>query len=170
MFLKSNISARTADASEWRRVGIQNEVIKIEHAQNSLWYLNSCWWNPVQEVHQVTIQIIIPQVFHNTSHQHSYQENTQHSSVSSIPPAATAFTMSGEQPIPCKQGQSQNSDLKFHRQMLSWENENSYRCYVQVLLWGQLSGSGGLNISVPPARISFPWEFGPMEVAVSDFC
>lgn len=35
--------------------------------------------------------------------------------------------------------------------------------YGQVLLWGQLSGSGGLNISVPPSRISFPWEFGPMK-------
>lgn len=29
-------------------------------------------------------------------------------------------------------------------------------------MWGQLSGSGGLNISVPPGRSSSPWEFGPM--------
>lgn len=29
-------------------------------------------------------------------------------------------------------------------------------------MWGQLSGSGGLNISVPPARISSPWESGPL--------
>lgn len=74
MFLKANISARTADASEWWREQIQNEVIKTEHAQNSLWYLNSCRRNPVQELHWVTIQIIIPQAFHSTSHQHSYQE------------------------------------------------------------------------------------------------
>lgn len=58
----------------------------------------------------------------------------------------------------------------FHRQLPLWEKENCYRCYG--LVWGQLSGSGGLNISVPPARISFPWEFGPwgLAVAVCDFC
>lgn len=70
MFLKANISARTAEASEWWSMQIQNKLIKTEHAQNSLWYLNSCLWNPVQELHRVTIYIIIPQVtvFHNTSH------------------------------------------------------------------------------------------------------
>lgn len=69
--------------------------------------------------------------------------------------------MSGKQPIRCKQGQSQNSDLMFHIQLLSWENENCYRYYRQLLVGGQLSGSGGLNVSVPPGRISFPSEFGP---------
>lgn len=158
MFLKANISARTADASEWWRVRIQNEVIKTEHAQNSLWYLNSCWWNPVQELHWVTIQIIIPQAFHNTSHQQSYHRNTQHSGASCYHCLHHVW----ETRRPTETGQSQNSDFMFHRQLLSWEKENCYICYGQLLVWGQLSGSGGLNISVPPARISFPWEFGPM--------
>lgn len=78
-----------------------------------------------------------------------------------MPPATTAFTMSGKQPVPCKQGQSQNSDFMFHRQLPSWESGNCYRCCGQLLVWGQLSGSGGLNTPVPPATIRFPWEFGP---------
>lgn len=159
MFLKANISARTADASEWWRVQIQNEVIKTEHAQNSLWYLNSCRWNPVQELHWVTMQFHKPSTTQAIST--AIRRNTQHSSTSSVPPATTAFPMSGKQPIRCKQGQSQNSDLMFHIQLLSWENENCYRYYRQLLVGGQLSGSGGLNVSVPPGRISFPSEFGP---------
>lgn len=86
--------------------------------------------------------------------------------VSIVPPASTsfchAFTMSGKQPFWCKQGQSQNTDLVFHIQLLSWENENCYKILWTTLVWGQLPWTGGLNISLPPGRISFQRRFGPV--------
>lgn len=72
-------------------------------------------------------------VFNDTSRAQisgGYQASTRHG-VSTVPPASTtsscAFTMSGKQPIWCKQGQSQNTDLVFQIQLLSWDNENCYR-------------------------------------------
>lgn len=158
MILKANISARTADVSEWQSVQIQKEVIKTEHTQNSLWYLNSCWWNPVQELRRVTI--IIPQAFHNTRHQHSYQE--EH------PTAASPLCFPLPLLSPCLENNpfhGKRGRAKIVTQCHSCFREKMKtvtRYYGQLLVWGQLSGSGGLNISVPPGIISFPCEFGPM--------
>lgn len=158
MFLKATISARTAEASEWWSVQIRNELIKNEHAQNSLWYLNSCLWNPVQELHGVTIYIIILQVtvFHTTSRaQISRTLNTRTVSPSCLLLVLFfyhAFTMSGKQPIWCKQGQSRNTDLVFHVLMLSWENENRYK-----ILW-TTAGLGPVVLNRWFEHLSATWE------------
>lgn len=69
-FLKATISVRRAEASKWWSMQIQNELIKSEHAQSSLWYLNSCLWNPLQQLCcRVMIYRSAPPVtaFHNTN-------------------------------------------------------------------------------------------------------
>lgn len=86
-------------------------------------------------------------------------------SVSIMPPAIFyhAFTMSGKQPIWCKQGQSQNTDLVFHIQLLSREKEKRYK-----ILWTS-PGLGPLVLNWWFECLSATWENQlPMQVWASE--
>lgn len=157
MFLKANISARRAEASERWSMQIRNELIKNEHAQNSLWYLNSCLWNSVQELHRVMIYIAIAQatVLCNTGRADTRRGTQHQNSVSILPPASTgfycAFTVPGKQPIWCKQPKywlSVSYTAGFTRK---WK-----------LLQGIMDNSWfGAPHLTPPGRIRFQRRFGP---------